>query len=152
MVGIILLISLFLIYHFFLAPKLQSPGLSAKTVVIKGVSYQLEVATTNQQLSLGLSGRTKLCPDCGMLFVFAIPGSLPFWMKDTLIPLDMIWLTSSGTVVSIQTAEPQPNDPVYKLKLYRNVTPAQYVIELNAGDAQILGLKIGDTIDLAIDN
>ena len=69
-------------------------------------------------------------------------------MKDTLIPLDMLWLDRKGKIVSIFTAEPEPNIPLYKLKLYQNTLPALYVLELNASDSAKLKLAVGDNINL----
>ena len=64
-------------------------------------------------------------------------------MKDTLIPLDMIWLDKTGKVVDLKTATETNSS-----KLYQNQSPAQYVLELNANEAQKIGLKIGDIIPL----
>jgi uncharacterized membrane protein (UPF0127 family) len=141
----LILSTLLLVYYFlFLVPK------KFETVEIKlnDTNYTLEVAKTMAQLSQGLSNRPKLCERCGMIFIFNKEGIKPFWMKDTLIPLDMIWLDSKGKVVSIQTAQPEPNTSVTKLKIYQNDVNAKYVIELNANDSKKLNLKIGDIINL----
>lgn len=116
---------------------------------IKNSDYQIEIASTPSQQSAGLSNRSKLCPNCGMIFPFSKPGVLPFWMKDTLIPLDMIWINSDSQIVDIQTASPQPNVNLTQLKIYQNQKTAQYVLELNAGDSAKLNLKVGDKIDLS---
>ena len=123
-------------------------GLPNITANIANIPYTLEVAKTDSQRAAGLSNRTFLCPNCGMIFVFSRQSIYPFWMKDTLIPLDMIWLNSAGKIVTIKTALPQPNTPLTQLTLYQNDQPALYVIELNAGDAQKNNLKIGDIIKL----
>lgn len=115
---------------------------------IKGNSYQLEVAQSMLQKTKGLGERSNLCSNCGMIFVYQNEGTYPFWMKDTLIPLDMIWLNKSGNIVSIQTALPEPGASLFQLKNYVNSKPAQYIIELNAGQSAKLGLKIGDKIQL----
>jgi len=107
-------------------------------------NYNIELATTIAQKTKGLSGRDSLCKNCGMIFVFGFETNLPFWMKDTLIPLDMIWLDKNGKVVDIQTIT-----EINSTKIYQNQTPAQYVIELNANDSQKINLKIGDIIDLS---
>lgn len=146
---LLLLISLFIgfLLHRQLNPA-TNLALPTTTLKIKNINYQIEVAQTPGQLSAGLSRRSHLCPQCGMIFVFPHSGSLPFWMKDTLIPLDMIWLDSEGKVVDIQTATPQPDASLTQLKIYQNSKPAQYVIELNAKDSEKLGLKVGDIINL----
>jgi uncharacterized membrane protein (UPF0127 family) len=64
-------------------------------------------------------------------------------MKDTLVPLDLIWLNSKGEVTDIITAT-----DLKSLKILQNTRPAKYVIELNAHDAEKIGLNIGDTINL----
>jgi hypothetical protein len=78
-----------------------------------------------------------------MIFIFNKDVTLPFWMKDTLIPLDMIWLDKSGKIVDIQTII-----ETNSTKIYQNQSPAKYVLELNANDSQKINLKIGDIIQL----
>ena len=124
-------------------------GLNTVTINLNRIPYQLEIAQTDSQRAAGLSNRPSLCTTCGMIFVFDVQSIYPFWMKDTLIPLDMLWLNSDSAIVTILTAVPEPGTPLYQLKLYKNETPARYVIELNAGDSQKLGLKVGDQIDLS---
>jgi uncharacterized membrane protein (UPF0127 family) len=143
-VSLILICLVFIFYYF----RPFSPKISSVEIDIKNTKYTLEVANTPSQQTKGLSNRTSLCSTCGMIFVFRNDGIRPFWMKDTLIPLDMIWLNHQDQVVFIQTAEPQLNIPMTQLKIYQNSDPAQYVIELNAGDANKLNLKEGDTIKL----
>jgi hypothetical protein len=118
---------------------------TAKFVDIKiaDTKYKIEIASSSAQKIKGLSNRDSLCPKCGMLFIFGFETELPFWMKDTLIPLDMIWLDKTGKIVDIKTAT-----EINSQKLYRNQSPAQYVLELNANDYQKLNLKIGDIIPL----
>ncbi|MFA4826840.1 MAG: DUF192 domain-containing protein [Candidatus Shapirobacteria bacterium] len=118
------------------------------SVNFNGQKFDLEIAKTISQRTQGLSGRSSLCQNCGMIFVFSGESILPFWMKDTLIPLDLIWLNSQGQVVSIQTASPQPNTPITQLKNYKNSTPAKYVIELNANTAANIKLQVGDIVTL----
>lgn len=143
---VFLLISLFLIF------KLLNPtpnnSLATKKITLGKTLYNIELAKTNLERSAGLSNRKSLCPNCGMIFIFDQPSTYPFWMKDTLIPLDIIWLDESGKIVTIHEARPEPNIPFYKLKLYQNKEPALYVLELNAGDTHKLNLKIGDKITL----
>lgn len=114
-------------------------------LTIKNQDYYLEVAHTNETRAKGLSNREKICPNCGMIFVFDKPAQYTFWMKDTLIPLDMVWLDDQGKIVKIATVLDINNDQ----KKYTNDQNAKYVIELNANEAFKLDLKIGDTIDLS---
>lgn len=110
---------------------------------IKDQKYKIELAKTSAQKIKGLSKRENLCKNCGMLFIFGFETELPFWMKDTLIPLDMIWLNKDGKVVDIQTATTTSSQ-----KIYTNQLKAQYVLELNAFDSKKLNLNIGDIIQL----
>lgn len=113
-------------------------------LTIKHQDYYLEIAQNSSQRSKGLSGRDELCSNCGMLFVFKDEGIYPFWMKDTHIPLDMIWIDSDNKIVKITTALETNSE-----KKYTNDKPAKYVIELNANEAFKLDLKIGDTIPIS---
>jgi uncharacterized membrane protein (UPF0127 family) len=91
-------------------------------------------------------GRESLGQDKGMLFVFPQEGIYPFWMKNTLIPLDMIWMDSNGTVVFIgKDEQPCKADPCPVINPGKN---ARYVLELNAGTAERLGLGEGDRMEL----
>ena len=126
----------------------NNPSLSANEVKIKGQAFHLEVAKTIPQKSYGLMNRTSLCQNCGMIFVFDFNMTQIFWMKDTLIPLDMVFIDSTGKVTNIETATPEPNTPDNQLKLYKSTAPAKYVIELNADTAKKIGLVAGDIIDL----
>ena len=127
-----------------------TPTLDNLTIKIADTNYQLQIADTVATRSQGLSNRRSLCPSCGMLFVFPRSGFYPFWMKDTLIPLDIVWLDEQGIIVHLNTdTPPQGNTPTKDLPLYQNLTPARYVIELNAGDVARLQLSIGDTLDIS---
>lgn len=126
----------------------QRPALKTISVKIKDKNFNLEVAKTLTQKATGLSNRTELCSDCGMIFLFSQDNTQSFWMKDTLIPLDIIWVNSQGKVVYLSTALPEPNTPDNQLKIYKNTKPAKYVIELNSGMAEKVSLKVGDIIPL----
>lgn len=134
---------IYLIYLITYHPK-------TKTVSIKlgNIKYDFEIAKTISQKSIGLSGRTSLCKNCGMIFIYSSEGIYPFWMKDTLIPLDMIWLDKTGKIITYHNAQPEPNIPLTKLKNYANSTPAKYILEINSGDFTKLNLKIGGIINL----
>lgn len=141
----LLVVSLSLYFLFF--KNKESNNISLK---IKNKTYQVEIASTINQKSKGLSNRSELCSNCAMLFVFNKDKTLPFWMKDTLIPLDLIWINSQYQVVDIQTAQPETETSVTKLRIYQNKEPAKYVLETNAGDSQKIKLEIGDTIKIPL--
>jgi len=143
----IILISfiIFFIYRIFYSSKFQSLNID-----IKGQNFNLEVAKSLTQITQGLGGRTSLCPDCGMIFVFKNPQILSFWMKDTFIPLDIIFLDLNGKVINFFTAEPQPNIPDNQLEKYSSDSPAAFALELPAGTTQKLNLIPGDVLNLNI--
>ncbi len=105
---------------------------------------QVELAQSPKEHALGLMGRSRLPPDHGMLFVFEEDNLHFFWMKNTLLALDMIWLDSEKRIVYIQeNVPPCEKDPC---PTYRPLIKSLYVLEVNAGIAQRHGLKIGMTL------
>lgn len=114
-------------------------------IQINNNSYYLEIAQTNKQRKIGLSNRNEICSNCGMLFIFDKEDIYPLWMKDTYIPLDMIWINSQFQIVKIITALDIDNSE----NIYTNKDPAKYVIELPANEVYKLNLKVGDTIQLS---
>lgn len=103
----------------------------------------LDLATTSAARSQGLSGRTSLDTNAGMLFVFEEPGLYGFWMKEMKFSLDLIWLNSKGKVVDITTNLSPQTYP----KAFYPVSPVKYVIEVNAGWTKINNLEVGDTLE-----
>lgn len=135
---IIILIPLVITLIYFLFPR-KTDIISLQ---IKDRHFNLEIAQTVSQRVKGLMNRDSLCPDCGMIFIFENQMPLSFWMKNTHIPLDIIFLDASGKVINIGNGIPQSLDQINSL------SPAKYVIELNAGTSQKIGLKSGDLISL----
>lgn len=125
-----------------------SPAAAAGPVVtLDGHLFAVEIAITPAEQEHGLMDRTSMAADHGMLFVF--PDSQPrtFWMKNTLIPLDMLFFDANRHLVAIQAeAQPCKADPC---QLYPSNTPARYVLELNAGTAAKLGAREGDVITIS---
>lgn len=117
---------------------------------------RLELALTPEEHTRGLMSRRSLPDDAGMLFVFRDTRPRAFWMKNTLIPLDILFLDAHGKVVATHTmnVEPpcRPGEPelLYELRLpsYPSDKSAQFAIELNAGQLELNGIRVGDTIDL----
>jgi len=117
-------------------------------VCFKNKCVDVELALTREQQSKGLQFRERLDEHGGMLFIFQKSRVHRFWMKDTLIPLDMIWLDYSRRVVYIQ----ENAQPCIKMPC-KDYGPAQevlYVLELNAFYSSQLNLKIGDTLTFRI--
>mgnify|MGYP000924508267 FL=1 len=104
-----------------------------------------EVADTKSTKELGLSGRKEMGKDEGLLFVFDDSGRYGFWMKDMMFPLDIIWLNQNGLVVEIERNLSPDTYP----KAYINKTPASYVLEINAGRSEELGLFIGSKVKIS---
>ena len=115
--------------------------------VIGGRAFTLELAISSEERRQGLSNRDHLPPDAGMLFVFAKEAVLAFWMKETLIPLDILFLDQDRRIVNIHTMTPQPGVPTGRLTVYRSATPAMYAVEVNAGTAAELGLAPGMVVE-----
>lgn len=141
---VLVLILITLVYFIFF----NHPATETVKVDIKGKTYHLEVAKTIPQKMQGLMNRNFLCPDCGMIFISPVDTTQSFWMKNTLIPLDMIFINLKGEVVNIVTAEAEAKDENGSYKFFQSSSPAAYVIELNAGDASKLKLTPGDVIKL----
>ncbi len=132
------------------APKLTAQGQKlpeTAQIVINGQKIRLEVAKTPEEQSIGLMNRTNLAPDRGMLFVFANPRPVRFWMKNTLIPLDMIFI-ANGVVKYISAATPPCTaDPCPSYGSDQNIA-IDRVIELRSGRAAQLQIKVGDRVKI----
>jgi hypothetical protein len=121
----------------------QVAGDSGTTILRTGSKkYTLFVVSTPTTQQLGLGQRASLPKDQGMLFVFGQAAQQCFWMKDMHFPLDMIWLSPSHRVEHIQ---PDVSPKTYPNSFCPDVT-AQYVIELNAGQASAAGIYTGERL------
>ena len=110
---------------------------------------QIEVARTPQQQALGLMYRTNVADDRGMLFPFAQPRVVGFWMKNCKIPLDMIFLRDDVVKAIQVNALPCEQEPC---PTYGPDVPVNQVIELRGGRSQELGVKVGDRIPISFLN
>ena len=107
------------------------------------VELQVEIAATTRERERGLMFRRSLGADRGMLFVFPAAGDWPFYMRNTYIPLDLVYLDAAGRVVGF-LEDMRPLDTTS-----RHVgKPARYVLEVNAGSVRGWGLRVGDTVAL----
>lgn len=101
--------------------------------------FQVELANTPESRARGLMYRRAMAEDHGMLFDFGIESTVGMWMKNTCIPLDMIFISRNGVVVSVaMDAEP------FSERVISSGKPAYAVIELNAGTARRIGVMAGD--------
>jgi Uncharacterized conserved protein len=127
------------------APAAPSGAHAAVVLPDKSV-IEIELATDDATRQQGLMDRESIDPGKGMLFIFPMSGEYPFWMKNTMVPLDMIWIDEARTVVHIAsgvppcTADPCPSYPPGKM--------AKYVLELKAGEAAAHHLKDGDVVEM----
>ena len=111
-------------------------------VVVKGQDLTIELATTPEARSCGLSLRDSLPENRGMLFVYAEPEILTFWMKNTRMPLSIAFIDKAGRVVSIQKMNPFPTTTVYA-----SPVPALYALEVNQGWFEENGVGVGDVVE-----
>ena len=117
---------------------------SPTQVCLKDQCVTIELADTDAARARGLQDRTSMPVDHGMLFVFPSEDVFNFWMKDTLIPLDMIWINEALIVVDIKGGLPPcASDPC---PVYVPSGRARFVLEVNANFAQTHGLKVGDPV------
>jgi uncharacterized membrane protein (UPF0127 family) len=119
-----------------------------KIYLPNGVSITAELAVTDEERALGLMFREKIAPDQGMLFVFEEEGMHSFWMKNTRISLDILWLDKERRIIHIeQDVPPCKEDPCPS---YSSKIPAQYVLELKNGSAIQNKLKLYDKLEFAL--
>jgi uncharacterized membrane protein (UPF0127 family) len=125
---------------------LQACAASGPYVELNGHRYTIEIAADDKSREHGLMDRTEMAADHGMLFVFDDDMTRTFWMKNTKIPLDMLFFDGNQKLVSIQhNVPPCVADPC---AAYSSGAPARYVLELNAGESEKLGLTSGDPIEI----
>lgn len=115
--------------------------LSVETADGRSLPFSVEVAQTPEELSRGLMNRTSLPADAGMLFNFALDRQVAMWMKNTLIPLDMVFIRADGTIAGIA----ERTVPM-SLEIIPSPGPVRAVLELNGGTADRLRIKTGDRI------
>ena len=128
-----------------LPPPPTTPDLSLPRVTIGTFAWPVELALTGEQQAQGLSGRAELAAGAGMLFVWNQESRRSFWMPDMKFPLDMVWLNGDCAVTHItHNAPPQaPGQSQADLPRY-TVDQVQYVLEINAGEAERHGIQVGD--------
>ena len=106
-------------------------------------TLHLEVAASDADRERGLMYRTSLPANTGMLFVFGSDGPVDFWMKNTLIPLDMVFIAADGTVRKVFARVPVVSPALPDGRIPLEEVSARYVIELPAGEAAVDGIVPG---------
>jgi uncharacterized protein len=139
---------LFIFFLLLISQNYQCPSCkvgeskNVRQVCFQQNCFEVEIANDDFERAQGLMYRKKLDQNKGMLFIFDRNGFYPFWMKNTLIPLDMIWLNSNKEIVSIKkNAQPCGTGvclPIIPLQ------KARYVLEINAGIVDKIGLNFGN--------
>jgi uncharacterized membrane protein (UPF0127 family) len=146
MKGILLLLG-----ALFLLGCIQSNTMNSvpeKPLVCVGVHcLKVEVASTPGERAQGLMFRETLGEEEGMVFIFEQPARHGFWMRNTLIPLDIVWISEKQEVVEIQTVFPCEKDPC---PVFSPDKDALYVLETNAGLMNKWNVKEGTVVSLAI--
>jgi len=110
--------------------------------------FNVEIAKTQQEVSSGLMDRKFLDQNSGMLFVFSENKNHSFWMKNTLIPLDMIWLDFSQRIIHIERNVPPCTISI--CPSYGPKSSSLYVLEINAGLSDETGMKLGERLKFNI--
>lgn len=119
----------------------DTASLSIETAAGETHDFQVEIAETNEQRAQGLMFRREMAADAGMLFLFGGSEVRAMWMKNTLIPLDMLFIDETGKIVRI--AE---RTVPYSERAITSGGPVSAVLELNAGTASRLVIKPGDRV------
>ncbi|HQU08138.1 MAG TPA: DUF192 domain-containing protein [Candidatus Paceibacterota bacterium] len=107
---------------------------------------QFEIATTTVTQEKGLSGRAQIPNNYAMLFVFPHAALYGFWMKDMLVPIDIIWLSDNGAIVGVEDSISPRTYP----NVFYPPQPVKYVLEMRAGAAHDRGWKIGTVVALPL--
>ena len=107
-----------------------------------GAAFEVEIAVTLEQRLRGLMGREHLGDREGMLFVHNVERVARFWMKGMLIPLDMVWIDADGVVAGVTSNIP-PAPEGTNPEIYSSPRPVLYVLEINAGVAETVGIRVG---------
>ncbi|MGH8090843.1 MAG: DUF192 domain-containing protein [Rudaea sp.] len=119
---------------------------SGPYVELDGHRFQIEIAADEASRERGLMFRENMPADHGMLFVFDDTQVRTFWMKNTHIPLDILYFDQNYKLVSVQQRVPPCLNSGNNCPGYPSEGAAQYVLELNAGMADKLGIKPGDAL------
>ena len=103
--------------------------------------FWAELAVGEEAQARGLSGRARLAHNAAMLFPFPYPKMASFWMKDTPIALDLLFIRPDGTIAAILEGKPNSLEPIFAGE------PVSAVLEITYGRSKALGFKVGDTVE-----
>lgn len=112
------------------------------TISIADATLNVEYARTDAERVLGLSGRESMPENQGLLFIFDTPNIYNFWMKDMNFPIDIIWIDENWRVIGItEDIKPETFPETFSPE-----SPAEFVLEVNAGVASKIGIRVGDSV------
>jgi len=123
------------------------PFMHTSTASINNQTFKLYMATSDKDRMVGLSGRSSMPVDFGMLFTFEKADYYPFWMKDMKFPLDIVFINGQKIVTIYQNVQP-PSLSSDTLPILKPDEPADKVLEINAGLSQKYNFKKGDQVQI----
>jgi len=132
----------------------ENPISQGPQLIINNTKINVEFAVTSEEQEKGLMFRESLCDNCGMLFVFEDEEIHNFWMRNTLISLDIMFIAEDGKIVEV--IPNMPTDPCIGVDFSKqdcitpvasSQTPQKYVLEVNAGFSKKHDIKVGDFVE-----
>jgi uncharacterized membrane protein (UPF0127 family) len=132
-----------------LSTSITACAASGSTVSINGHKVEVEVVRSQEKQALGLMYRTEMAENHGMLFIYKQSAPLSFWMKNTRIPLDILYFDQHLKLINISANTPPCKTP--RCPGYPSHAPAQYVLEINAGLARQWQIEPGEQLILHLD-
>ncbi len=128
---------------------IANPPLPAEPLDIASAQFSVELASTIVEQTRGLSYRTSLGENDGMLFIFSTGTIQTFWMKDMNFPLDMIWISGNTVDGFAQNVPaPAPGTQLWELPIVTSPANTDKVLEVNAGTVAKYNIKVGDTVTI----
>lgn len=149
---VILLIILGVIFVNVISNNFQLPLFNSRpssTITIDGHTFYVSLAKTEKDKEIGLSSRSSLPKDQGMMFQFDHPDYYAFWMRDMKFPIDIIYI-SNKKIVTIFPNVPAPTNVKDNLPIYKPHQVADTVLEINAGLADQYHFAVGDTVTTSL--
>lgn len=139
---VVLILAVFILANYLVNSRQEAQN--TRTILLGNKEVKVEIADEPYEHARGLMFRKSLGQNEGMLFIFSDEEYRTFWMKNTLIPLDLIFIDSNLEIVDIkQDFQPCEQEPC---ETYTSLGPALYVLEVNAGFAERNGIKAGDSV------
>jgi len=144
LVLVVILSAWFLLRAFiFTSPN---PPLAEQVLRVGAATFTVEIADTEMKRVRGLSNRQSLSAGHGMLFIFPRPASYGFWMKDTYIPLDLVWISGARVTGVTANVPPAGTAGTSSLQTYYPPGKVDRVLEINAGAAAAAGIGTGSPV------